>query len=311
MGEKKKIFKSTEIKIAVFALVGLFLLVWGINFLKGIDIFKKQYTYYAIFDNTSGLMPAHLVTVNGMNVGNVDKIELMPELSNRVLVAINVNKEVQIPVNSIIRIATPSPLSSPQIEVIFGSEKKYLQAGDTVWGMITSGLLESLGGLSGLINNVDTIMLAAKNLMTSHAIDSLKAALEEFHSISKNIDNLLKNNSPKINAAMTDLHSFTAMLHKNNEHVEQIIHKINNLSTDLAESEIKSTIDSLSMLVGRFHAFVDGVNQGKGTLGQLVVNDSLYVSLNHSLVSLDKLLEDLKANPKKYINVSVFGRKEK
>ena len=134
MREKKKVFKSVEIKIAVFALAGLFLLVWGINFLKGIDIFKKQYSYYVIFDNTSGLMPAHLVTINGMNVGNVDNIQLLPELSNRVLVTINVNKEVDIPLNSIIRIATPSPLSSPQVEILFSEEQKYIQKGDTVWG---------------------------------------------------------------------------------------------------------------------------------------------------------------------------------
>ena len=311
MGEKKKVFKSVEIKIAIFALVGLFLLVWGINFLRGIDIFKKQYSYYVIFENTSGLMPAHLVTINGMNVGNVDDIKLMPELSNRVLVTINVNKGVHIPLNSVIRIATPNLLSSPQIEILFSDEQKYIQKGDTVWGTIAPGMLDGLNGLGDVVSNVDTIMIAAKNLMTSDAMDSLKSAIADFHSITQNIDNILKDNAPNINVAVSDLQSFASMLKQNNDKITNIIGKISTVSDNLAEAEIKQAIDSLSMVVGRVHAFVDNMNDGKGTLGQLVVNDSLYISLNNSLISLDRLLEDLKANPKKYINVTVFGRREK
>ena len=307
----KKIFKSVEIKIAVFALVGLFLLVWGINFLKGIDIFKKQYSYHVIFDYTSGLMPAHLVTINGMMVGNVDNIQLMPELENRVLVTLNVNKEVNIPVNSVIRIASPSPLSSPQVEVIFSSEQTYLQRGDTVWGTITPGLLDGLSGLGSIVSNLDTIMYSAKNLMVSDAIDNLKAAMNDLHSITQNVDNILKNNSAKIDGVMSDVNAFTAMLKNNNEKIEQIIGNLNATSLQLAESEIKNTIDSLSFFVGKLNTLVDGMNDGKGTLGQLVVNDSLYSNLQHSLGSLDDLLKDLQANPKKYINVTVFGKKEK
>ena len=307
----KKIFKSIEIKIAIFALVGLFLLVWGVNFLKGIDVFKKQYSYHVIFDNTSGLMPANLVTINGMMVGNVDKIQLMPELENRVLVTLNVNKEVRIPVNSTIRIASPSPLSSPQIEVVFSSEQKHLQHGDTVWGTITPGLLDGLSGLGSVVSNVDTIMIAAKNLMMSGAIDNLKAAMNDLHSITQNVDNILKNNSSKVDGMMSDLNAFTAMLKNNNEKIEQIIGNFNTASSQLAEAEIKNTIDSLSFFVGRLNTLVDGMNDGKGTLGQLVVNDSLYSNLQNSLGSLDYLLKDLQANPKKYINVTVFGKKEK
>jgi phospholipid/cholesterol/gamma-HCH transport system substrate-binding protein len=311
MGEKKKVFKSREIKIAIFALVGLFLLIWGINFLKGIDIFKKQYPYYVIFEKTSGLMPAHLVTINGMSVGNVDDIKLMPELSNRVLVTINVNKGIQIPLNSIIRIGTPDLLSSPQVEILFSDEQTYIQKGDTVWGTISPGMLDGLNGLGDVVSNVDTIMIAAKNLMQSDAMDSLKAAIADFHSITQNIDNILKDNAPNINVAVSDLQSFASMLKENNNKITNIIEKISTVSDNLAEAEIKQAIDSLSMVVGRVHAFVDNMNDGKGTLGQLVVNDSLYISLNNSLISLDRLLEDLKANPKKYINVTVFGRKEK
>ena len=236
---------------------------------------------------------------------------MMPELSNRVLVTIHVNKEVQIPLNSVIRIATPDLLGSPQVEILFSEEQGYIQKGDTIWGTITPGVLDGLNGLGDVVSNVDTIMIAAKNLMTSDAMDSLTAAIADFHSITQNIDNILKQNSSKVNVAMSDLQSFASMLRENNDKITNTIEKLSTVSDNMAEAEIKEAIDSLSMVVGRVHMFVDNVNEGKGTLGQLVVNDSLYASLNNSLISLDRLLEDLKANPKKYINVTVFGRKEK
>jgi phospholipid/cholesterol/gamma-HCH transport system substrate-binding protein len=316
---KNKFFKSVEIKIAVFAIVGLFLLVWGINFLKGIDIFKKQYSYYVVFENASGLLPSHLVTVNGLSIGIVDNIQLMPQNSNKILVTINIDKNVEIPVNSIARVASSNPLSSPQIEILFGNETRCYQEGDTIRAEIAAGLLDGLSSLGGIVANIDTIITVAKQkIVLSGAIDSFKMAMEDFHSITQNIDNILKQNSPKINNVMSDLQSFTAMLHENNKKIDQIIGKLNKVSSDLAEAELKKTIDNAKDAIENVNNLIHKVNQGEGTLGQLVVNDSLYSNLNNSLtnlssslVSLDKLLIDIQKNPKKYINITVFEKKKK
>ena len=309
----KKFFKSVEIKIAVFAIAALFLLVWGVNFLKGIDIFKKQYTYYAVFENTSGLMPSHFVTVSGLNVGIVDNIQLMRQNdANKILVTMNIDKKIEIPVNSVARVAASNPLSSPQIEILFSNETQYHQAGDTIRVEVVAGLLDGLGSLGNIVSNIDTIIVAMKQkIVLSGAIDSFKMAMEDFHSITQNIDNILAQNSPKIDNAMSDLQSFAAMLHENNEKITQIIGKLNTVSSDLAEAELKNTINNAKDAIKNFDSILNKMNQGEGTLGQLVTNDSLYISLQNSLVSLDNLLNDLQKNPKKYINVTVFGRKEK
>ena len=256
---RKFFFKSVEIKIAVFAIVGFFLLFWGVNFLKGIDIFKKQYPYYVIFENTSGLMPSHFVTINGLNVGIVENIELMSHRSNRLLVTLNIDKEINIPINSTAKITSSNPLSSPQVEIVFSKENQYIQAGDTIQAEVVAGLLDGLSGLGNIISNIDTIIAATKQkIVLSGALDSLKYAIEDFHSITKNLDNILKQNSHKIDNAMSDLESFTAMLHKNNNKIEQIIEKISSVSSDLAEAEIKPAIDSLSMTVGHLQKFMNG-----------------------------------------------------
>ncbi|MDR1878062.1 MAG: MlaD family protein, partial [Bacteroidales bacterium] len=166
-----KLLKSTEIKIALFALAGLFLLVWGINFLKGIDVFKKHCTYYVIFEKTAGLLPAHLVTINGMNVGIVDEIELTSDVPNKVLVRIDVNKSISIPINSVIRIATPNPLSSPQVEILMGNEKQYIQHGDTIQGAILTGALDNLGGI---VSNLDTSIVILKTVLQGSILTELE-----------------------------------------------------------------------------------------------------------------------------------------
>ena len=308
----KNIFKTKEIKIAIFAIVALFLLIWGINFLRGIDIFKKQNTYYAIFEKTDGLLPAHSVVVNGMIVGNVDDINLLPDKGNKVLVVIKVNKEIQIPTNSQIKIGAPSPLSSPQVELLFGDEKTYFQSGDTLIGNVNGGLLD---GIDVLIANLTSISYSldsiATSLKTTIATGTLDNTLHNIEAISVKIDNILAQNQGKINNVVTNLDNFSNTLSNNNEKINQIIADLNQVSAQLAEAQLKGTIDNASKAIAKLDTLIANVNAGEGSLGQLATNDSLYVSLKNSLTSLDALLVDLKANPKKYINVTVFGKKEK
>jgi phospholipid/cholesterol/gamma-HCH transport system substrate-binding protein len=312
---KKTFFRSVEIKIAIFALTGLFLLVWGINFLKGIDIFKKHYPYYVIFENTLGLLPAHVVTINGMNVGSVDKIQLMRNLSNKVLVTLNIDKDIEIPVNSIIRIAMPNPLSSPQVEIVFSQETQYISPGDTLQGRLSEGLLNELGGaiipLKRTINSLDTSMFLLKQTLQAGALSDLEAILANLHATTDKIDMLLAENTTKVNTIVTDVQAFTNTLHNNDEKIQGIIGNLNTISENLAEAELKQTINNAANAIHQIDSLLYKINQGEGTLGQLLVNDSMYISLQNSIESLNKLLEDIKANPKRYINITVFEKKNK
>ncbi|MDR1459798.1 MAG: MlaD family protein [Bacteroidales bacterium] len=312
---KKFFLKSVEIKITLFAIAGLFLLVWGINFLKGIDIFKKQYSYHVIFENTAGLLPAHAVTINGMNIGTVDKIQLLPQLSNKVLVTINVDKQIEIPANSVIRIVSPNPLSSPQIEILFGDAADYIAQGDTVQGMQTDGLLSGLGDviepLKSILISLDTSMALLKQTLQSDALSDVEATLKNLHSATAKIDGLLANNTKKINTIITDVQTLTTTLHKNDDKINGIVDNLHTVSGSLAEAELKQTINNAASAVGKLDSMFAAIRQGEGTLGQLIVNDSMYIHLQSSIVSLNKLLDDIKANPKRYINITVFEKKNK
>jgi phospholipid/cholesterol/gamma-HCH transport system substrate-binding protein len=311
----RKFFKSVEVKIAIFAIVGLFLLVWGINFLKGIDIFKKQYTYYTVFENTSGLMPSHLVTVNGLGIGIVEKIQLLPNRSNHLLVTLSIDKGVNIPVNSVTRILASNPLSSPQVEVLFSNENQYIQEGDTIESAISAGLMDGFGEIvkhvKSIVVSVDSSVNLLQRTLQSGALSDVETILENLRSASQKIDNLLAVNSPKVNTIVSDMQTFTNTLHKNDKKINEMIDNFNTVSENLSQAELKKAVNNASDAIGKLDSLLNKMNRGEGTLGQLATNDSLYFSLQNSLISLDKLLNDIEKNPKKYINVTVFGKKEK
>ena len=312
---KKNLFKSVEIKIAVFILTGLFLLVWGINFLKGIDLFKKSYPLYVVFDQTLGLTPANNVVVNGVAIGMIDRIELMSATNNKVIMRLGIDKKISIPTNSTLTISSSGLLGSPYIEVIFSDETSHYQKGDTLYGVITPGLLSAVGNitikLDNLLASLDTSSNILKNTLQSEAIHDFEVTLKNLRKSTQSLSEILANNKNKINDIVSDINTFTTTLQNNDEKFNEIIENLNNLSKQLADSDIKKAINDISQTFTRIDTLLMTTSEGKGTVGQLFVNDSLYYNLQNSLQSLDNLLIDLQANPSKYVNITVFGKKEK
>ena len=310
-----KIFKSVEVKIAVFMLTGLFLLVWGINFLKGIDLFKKNYHLYVVFDQSLGLTPANSVVVNGVAIGTIDRIELMPAADNKVLIRLGIDKKISIPVQSTLTIGSSGILSSPHIEVVFSSETSYYQAGDTLYGVITPGLLSAVGNiavkLDNLLTSLDTSTTILKKALQSDAINDFEVTLKKLRKATESLSEILAANKYKINDIVSDVNTFTNTLQKNDAKINDIVENLKILSEQLADSDVKKTVNNASQTFAHLDSILITASEGKGSLGQLLVNDSLYFNLQNSLQSLNLLLIDLQENPSKYVNITVFGKKEK
>lgn len=311
----RKFFRSTEVKIAVFALLGLFLLVWGINFLKGIDIFKKSYPLYVVFDQTLGLAPANGVVVNGVPIGTIDRIDLMHRTDNKVIVRVGIEKKISIPTHSTFTIGSSGLLGSPHVEVIFSKEITHYQSGDTVYGVITPGLMSAMGDLTANLENIvtslDTSISILKQTLQSETKTDFDATVKNLRLSAESLNEILAVNKSKVNSILLDVNKFTTTLQNNDAKFNHIVENLNNLSQQLADAEVKKTIQEIKQTFAHLDMLLAEASEGKGTVGQLLVNDSLYYNLQNSLHSLDKLLIDLQANPSKYINVTVFGRKEK
>ena len=311
----KQFFKSVEVKIAVFALLGLFLLVWGINFLKGIDLFKKSYQLYVVFDQTLGLSPANSVIINGVTVGTVDRIDLMPSANNKVIMRLGIDKKISIPDSSTFTISSSGLLGSSYVEIIFGDKTTYYQAGDTVYGVIPSGLLSAVSNITVKLDNIltslDTSLNILKATLQANTVNDFEETLKNLRKSTESLNTILSGNKYKINNILSDVNTFTNTLQKNDAKLNDIVENLNSLSAQLVNTDIKKAVDEASQTFAHLDTILTAALEGKGSVGQLLVNDSLYYNLQNSLFSLDKLLIDLQKNPSKYINVTVFGKKEK
>lgn len=299
----KKIFKSQEIKIAVIAIVSLFLIVWGINFLKGKNIFNKHHTYYGVFDNASGLLPANTVYINGVNVGIVDKIELMEPLLDKVLVTFTVKKNIKIPTDSKLKIVSPGIVGSFQLECVLGKANTFFNDGDTIIGEIQPGLLSDIDHIK---YNIDTVITSIKDLIQS---GSIQASIDNINSSTNRLDSIM--NSGKIESIIADVEDIINVLNNNKTEIDSVIKNVNTFSGSLAETDIPATLNELSARLKQAENILTNIEKGEGTLGKLNTNDSLYNDLHKTINSLDLLITDIKANPKRYINVTIFGRKKK
>jgi len=311
----KQFFKSIEVKIAVFALLGLFLLVWGINFLKGIDLFKKSYQIYVVFDQTLGLSPANSVMINGVAVGTIDRIDLMPSANNKVIMRLGIDKKISIPDSSTFTISSSGLLGSSYVEIIFSDKTSHYQAGDTVYGVIPPGLLSAMSNITVkldiVLNSLDTSLTILKATLQANTMNDFEETLKNLRESTASLNAILAGNKHKINNIVSDVNTFTNTLQKNDAKLNDIVENLNTLSKQLADSDIKKTINDASQTFAHLDTILTAASEGKGSVGQLLVNDSLYYNLQNSLLSLDKLLIDLQKNPSKYINVTVFGKKEK
>lgn len=293
-----------EIKVAVLAIVCIFLLVYGMNFLKGRDIFSPVKHYVGVFDNVSGLVAQAPVYVRGYKVGQVDAIRYDFTSPHAFTVVISMDKNIAIQQPAEMRLCDDGLLGGKAIEVevpIGSTEGKLLYAeGDTIPAVVVVGLLETLQ--EGFMAKVDEAIVNLDSLIVKVNAqvgdNTLKRTLSNVEQI-----------SDELSASARDIRAIT------HHQLPSIM-----LNADSAINDAKVVIRDLktaeiSQTVTRVNTMVDSVNtiltSKHGTLGLLLNDKTLYQHIDSTVVSVDNLVVDLKANPKKYVHFSLFGGKDK
>ena len=302
---------SKGAKIGLYFIVTLGALLWGINYLSGLDIFNKVNKFYATYENVEGLQKTSPVFIKGMKVGTVSKIIL--ERNEKFVVEIKIKSNYQIPDNSTAYIYSSDIMGSKAIKIKTGDSQSLLADGDK----ITSGrevdmftlLMDDLPSIKDslklTIGEVELTFKKINNLLSdeninriSEGLASLEKTLGNFARFSQTLDR----SKSTIVSALDNINLVTANLKDNGDDITGIIKNLAELSDTLKNIRISQTVDKLN-------ALADKVISGTGTAGKLIYNDSLYNTLSGSLNSLDSLLTDIRKRPKRYVNISVFGRK--
>lgn len=318
---------SKEFKIGVVVVCAIAAFIWGVNFLKGSNIFTHKYYLYAVYPKIDGLIPANPVLISGYKIGQVTDISLIKRGGeNRVLVKFLLTENVDIPKGSIARSVSADLLGSKAVEIIFSKNTEYVKNGDTLVAETESGFKEALdkriapiqAKAENLISSMDSVINVVNSILNKKTRDNLDKSFESIHKAMSSLeqtayklDDLVGSEKAKISSILTHMNSILANLDKNNQKIDNIIGNLNNLSDSLAKAQMKEAIADADKSLKELNTLLSGINKGQGTLGKMAKNDSLFNNLNKSSADLDRLLKDLRLNPERYIHFSVFGRKKK
>jgi phospholipid/cholesterol/gamma-HCH transport system substrate-binding protein len=306
---------SREFKIGFVAFVAVALAIWGINYLKGKNIFESSQQYYAVYNNVKGLVENAVVNLNGYKVGNVTKIQFDKDNINRIVVKISMDKDIKLRKNTTLLLKSGSLISgSKDIDIIPGTGNEFHVSGDTLIGGIqpdiTSVLDPVISKVQSVVGAVDTLLLSLNDVLDPQTRANLKSMMANLNSATASLRSSLQP-SGQLGQTLGNLNEVTANLKKSNENISSILANFAAISDTLKQAELKALITHASETFAQTTDLFTKINNGQGTAGQLVVNDSVYNNLNNALSSLDSLLIDLREHPKRYVHLSVFGKKDK
>ena len=292
-----------EVKIGIYSVV-ILLCAWaGIRFLSGLDVFGRTRNYTAHYEQVNGLQDAAAIVINGVKVGQVTSIELNKEQGG-VDVNLSVSKDYNIPTDSKAMMFSAGLMGGKSIEIKLGEAAEYLKNGDSIQTGVTLDMFDTLANELGDIKVRVATLLDNLN-QTVSGVDSL---------IDDNSKNLTKSIA-SLNAVMADLKKsniignidgFCATLNQNGAKLDSIITDINSVTHALNEQQ---SGEKLAQAIAEVNTLLAKINSGNGSIGNLVSDEKLYKELAQASQNLSSLLADLKENPKRYINVTVFGKK--
>jgi phospholipid/cholesterol/gamma-HCH transport system substrate-binding protein len=306
---------TREFKIGLVAVVAILLTIWGINFLKGINVLKPTEKYYAEYNNVKGLIESAVVYLNGYKVGNVTDIAFDKDNMNKIVVQISLHEKLKLPRNTALVIRSASLISGTKdLDLIPGNEPGFHESGDTLVSLIQAELTDYIDPIrhqvESLVTAMDTLMVSLNGLMDAKTRANLQGAIANLNGALGSLRYSL-GSSGSLSESMDNLASFTANLEKNNERISAILENFGAISDTLKQSDLKALINNAEATFGKTTELFDQISKGNGTAGKLIANDSLYNNLNSAMASLDSLLIDLREHPKRYVHLSVFGKKEK
>jgi phospholipid/cholesterol/gamma-HCH transport system substrate-binding protein len=301
-----------EARIGLIVTLALAMTFWGINFLKGRNIFTASQQYYAVYNNIGGLQKSSIVSANGYTVGSVTDIQFHRGNINSIVVEISIERRFKVPKNTIIEIYSTDFMGSKAVNLILGNSIEFAKQNDTLRSkfdgdlntLVSKKLMPLKEKTENLIVSTDSVMNIIRNTFTTETQKDIKLSIQALRI-------LIESQKEKVSIILNNLESISENLEKSNKSYTNIVTNLSDISDSLKAANIKKIIDQSQTTLQQTNEILNKLNSGKGTAGKLVNNDSLYFSLQKTISDLDKLINDLRENPKRYVHLSLFGSKDK
>ncbi len=301
-----------EAKIGIFA-VAMILLAWGgIRFLSGLDVFSRNAEYVAAYDQVGGVQEASAVMMQGVKIGSVSRIELDPSRSDKVLLYLTIRRTYRIPSDSEARIFSDGFLGGKAVEIIYGKASTFLAEGDTIRSSRDRDLMDVAGSeldffkqrFAALADDLGRTLHNLNALLEANA-DNLTATLDHVESLTGDVADLLSTEQQHLHRAVEGLSEFSTMLGENAPRIDSLIGSAGAIVASLDE---EAFAEKLTTTIERLNGLLSHIEQGEGSLGALMNDRAMYDNLTTASNNLAELLADVKANPARYVHLSVFGK---
>jgi phospholipid/cholesterol/gamma-HCH transport system substrate-binding protein len=309
---------TNETKIGALTSIAIVLLILGFNFLKGKDLFSHSKKIYAIFKNVDGLELSNSVSIKGLNVGTVYAIKATDKNIDGILVTISMKQDVNIPKNSVASISS-GLINSSNIIIKKGDATDYIDDGDTLSTLEKGNILTEfqaslnpvVSTLNGTLGSLDSLIQVVGSLFNPSVKGNFTAIIENLARSSASLQVMLNDRTSSLAHTMNHLDSFTNNLASNNQRITGTLDNLEKTTAKLSNAKISETLESAQGAMTALKDAINKVNSPNGTLGLLLNDKRLYLNLENTTRSLNILLDDLRLHPKRYVNISVFGSKDK
>ncbi len=305
---------SKEIKVGFLALIGVMMSIFSYNYLKGINLFEKNRKFTVKYEKVDGLSASNPVTLNGFKIGKVQKINFNPNNTRELLVDIIIENDVLFPKTSLAELYETGLIGGKAIAIIpdYKNDSTIASDGDLLKGVIKPGLTELVNQIlpqvqlqiEALIKNAEIVLGNINTLFDEETKQELRSSIQDFSNLTKNlsetsdeISNLIVNNSENLTNTISELSKASS--------------NIRTISDSISEEEVLKIASNLNELVSNLNTITKSLKDSEGTAGQLINDKSIYKNLENATNELNILIEDIKLNPGRYINFSVFGKKNK
>lgn len=315
---------SNETKVGVLAVVAIALLILGFNFLKGKKIFTNSTTLYASYGNIQGLQKSNPILINGLQVGTVYDIRTDKNMKS-ILVEMNITKDVYIPTNSL-AIIRNNPISTPSIEIKLGDAATHLKSKDTILTELSGGIFDAvlqkvdpvLFEVKKAVSSLDTLLGNFNTVLDPRAKNNIGASLENLNKITASmvqttasLQVLLNAQTGALAKTLNNVESITGNMANSNEKITHVIDNLDKTTTKFSNLDVEQSVNKLNAAMTELQATMAKMNSTDGTLGKLINDPALYQNLASTGNKLNLLLDDIRVNPKRYVSISVFGKKGK
>ena len=305
---------TKEIKVGFLAVLGIMMSVFSYNYLKGINLFEKNRKFTVKYEKVDGLSVSNPVTMNGFKIGKVQKINFNSKNTRELLVDIVIVNDVIFPKTSLAELYETGLIGGKAIAIIpdYKNDSTIAIDGDYLKGVIKPGLTELVNQIlpqvqlqiEAVMKNAEIVLQNINTLFDDETKKELKSSIEDFSNLtnsfsetSDQISKLIANNSENLTNSLADFRSASS--------------NIKNITDSLSSDDINSITKNLNSLINNLNSITTSLKNSEGTAGKLINDKSIYDNLENASNQLNRLIEDIKLNPNRYINFSVFGKKNK